>query len=147
MCRRASRTDLPECIREIGTLDRSGCLERWEASFGSPPPKHLSIRFLQRVLIHDLQCRVLGGYSVPVRRTLRSAMSNGAGQGKASPVPSPGAHLVREWNGRTYRVEVTTSGYVLDGQSNRSLSAVARRITGANWSGPRFFGLTERRVR
>ncbi|SDL83713.1 DUF2924 domain-containing protein [Aliiruegeria lutimaris] len=146
MARRVLQTDLPELIREIEAFDRAGCLVRWEASFGGPPPKYLSIRFLQRVLIHDLQCRVLGWYSVPVRRVLKSAMPNGAGQGKASPAPSPGAHLVREWNGRTYRVEVTASGYVLDGQSYRSLSAVARRITGANWSGPRFFGLTERRA-
>ena len=146
MARRVSQADLPEHIREIETLDRAGCLERWKSSFGLPPPKYLSVRFLQRVLIHDLQCRILGGYSGPVRRALKSAMPNGAGQGKASPIPSPGAHLVREWNGRTYRVEVTGSGYVLDGQAYRSLSAVARRITGANWSGPRFFGLTDRRA-
>ena len=63
---------------------------------------------------------------------------------KAAPV-SPGAHLVREWNGRTYRVEVTEEGYVLDRMTYRSLSAVAKRITGTAWSGPRFFGLTGKR--
>ena len=47
-------------------------------------------------------------------------------------------------NGRTYQVEVTQSGYVMDGKSYRSLTAIAKRITGANWSGPRFFGLINR---
>jgi hypothetical protein len=56
----------------------------------------------------------------------------------------PGSVLLREWNGLTYSVEVTPEGYVLEGQSFRSLSGVARRITGANWSGPRFFGLKQR---
>ena len=58
---------------------------------------------------------------------------------------SPGTHLVREWNGRTYRVEVTDEGYVLDGTTYGSVSAVAKRITGTAWSGPRFFGLSGKR--
>ncbi|WP_439604254.1 DUF2924 domain-containing protein [Shinella sp.] len=54
---------------------------------------------------------------------------------------SPGTRLLREWNGRQHNVEVAEDGYILDGKTYRSLSAVARRITGAHWSGPRFFGL------
>lgn len=53
----------------------------------------------------------------------------------------PGTHLVREWNGRTYQVEVLENGFRLDGKYYRSLSAIARKITGAHWSGPRFFGM------
>lgn len=54
----------------------------------------------------------------------------------------PGTVLVREWDAREYRVKVTGDGrYELDGQSYKSLSAVARAITGAHWSGPAFFGL------
>lgn len=54
----------------------------------------------------------------------------------------PGTVLVREWDAREYRVKVTDDGrYELDGQSYKSLSAVARAITGAHWSGPAFFGL------
>ncbi|WP_420558409.1 DUF2924 domain-containing protein [Roseovarius sp.] len=56
----------------------------------------------------------------------------------------PGAHLVREWNGRTCQVEVTDTGYHLEGRSWRSLSAIARHITGTNGSGPRFFGFDGR---
>ncbi len=56
-------------------------------------------------------------------------------------VLSPGARLLREWNGRQHFVDVVEEGYVFDGKTYRSLSAVAKRITGAHWSGPRFFGL------
>jgi hypothetical protein len=52
-----------------------------------------------------------------------------------------GTHLVREWNGRTYQVEALEKGFRLDGKTYRSLSAIAKKITGAHWSGPRFFGL------
>ena len=52
-----------------------------------------------------------------------------------------GARLMREWNGRMHVVDVTDGGFVFDGKTYRSLSAIARRITGVNWSGPRFFGL------
>jgi hypothetical protein len=63
----------------------------------------------------------------------------------AAPAIGAGAHLVREWNGRTYRVEVLADGYRMDGRAYRSLSAIARRITGTAWSGPRFFGRAERK--
>ena len=54
---------------------------------------------------------------------------------------SPGTRLMREWNGRTYVVDVVEGGFVLDGRTYTSLSAVAIHITGTHWSGPRFFGL------
>ena len=53
----------------------------------------------------------------------------------------PGTRLLREWNGRQHFVEVVDKGFIFDGKTYRSLSAIARRITGAHWSGPRFFGL------
>lgn len=52
-----------------------------------------------------------------------------------------GTRLMREWNGRMHVVEVTDQGLIFDGKAFRSLSAIARRITGVRWSGPRFFGL------
>ena len=53
----------------------------------------------------------------------------------------PGTRLMREWNGRTYQVEVVLGGFVMEGRTYRSLSAIAKHITGAHWSGPRFFGI------
>ena len=68
-------------------------------------------------------------------------------QGAAAPAGSvsAGTHLVREWNGRTYQVEVIDNGYRFDGKTYPSLTTIAKRITGTHWSGPRFFGLTPKR--
>ncbi|MDN5929285.1 MAG: DUF2924 domain-containing protein [Hyphomicrobiales bacterium] len=55
--------------------------------------------------------------------------------------PVAGARLLRDWNGRTHVIDVIENGYLYDGSVYRSLSAIARRITGVHWSGPRFFGL------
>jgi hypothetical protein len=60
---------------------------------------------------------------------------------KASPKIKPGARLLREWNGTTHVVDVLPDGFLWNGTRHRSLSAIARAITGARWSGPRFFGI------
>ena len=54
---------------------------------------------------------------------------------------TPGARLMREWGGRTHVVDVIDSGYVFETKVYLSLSAIAGKITGVHWSGPRFFGL------
>lgn len=63
------------------------------------------------------------------------------GSGAHRSIPLPGARLIREWNGQRYVVEVVDGGFVMDGVSYRSLTSIAFKITGARWSGPRFFGL------
>jgi hypothetical protein len=146
MGRAASQTNLPDQVREIATLDRGSCIERWAAVFGAAPPRYLSVPFMQRVLARELQIRELGNYPPQIRRALKAALGDGQRGEQPRRSTSPGSHLLREWNGRTYRVEVTASGYVLDGQTYASLSTAAKRITGAHWSGPRFFGLTPKRA-
>ena len=61
--------------------------------------------------------------------------------GGAAPALAPGSRLIREWRGRTHTVDVLDSGFRCDGKQYRSLSEIARAITGGRWSGPRFFGL------
>ncbi|MCF6446186.1 DUF2924 domain-containing protein, partial [Nereida sp. MMG025] len=107
--------------------------------FGAPPCKHLSVAFMQRVLLWEAQGSVFGLVPKSTKRKIAAA-ANGKATSKASKT-QPGDVLVREWNGRTYRVEVTTSGYVMDGKPWRSLTALVKHITGAHWSGPRFFGV------
>ena len=80
--------------------------------------------------------------SIGDRRAL-AAIASGRRAVDAVPQPtSAGAGFVREWNGRLYRVQVVNGGHEMDNVRYRSLSAVARKITGTAWSGPRFFGLT-----
>lgn len=130
-------------IKDIENWDREQCLEAWIAQTGTEPGSRMSPKFLRKALIFELQCKELGGHSAAVRRQLRSEVGSAA----APPVQAltPGTQLVREWNGRVYRVEVTADGFEMDAQSYSSLSAVAKRITGAEWSGPRFFGLKKPR--
>jgi len=134
-------TDQPDevsiLIAEIEALDRTQCIKRWREIFGRPQPKYLSPQFMKRVLIWETQNRAIGGVSAKTTRRLKQIASG-------NPVPvmaKPGSRLVREWNGRTYQVEVIGGGYVMDGKTWRSLSAIAKHITGAHWSGPRFFGV------
>ena len=125
-------------IEDIETWDRSRCLEAWMVLTGAVPGSRLSPRFLRKALIFELQCKELGGHSAAIRRQMRA----GAEPATASTQTlTSGSQLVREWNGRVYRVEVLADGFDMDGVRYSSLSAIAKRITGADWSGPRFFGL------
>jgi hypothetical protein len=135
-----------------GASDRAALKSDWEETFGSPPPLYLSLGFMQKALAYERQCKSAGGLSAVTRRALAAAMTRGRPRRGATgqrdpgpPVAGAGAVLVREWNGRTYRVEVLKKGYRFDGRTWASLSAIARRITGTSWSGPRFFGLTPKR--
>ncbi len=131
----------------ILSLERPECIDRWVRRFGHMPPKHVSVQFMRKVLAYEEQVRLFGGHSRVVRKALKTALKKGKPRKESvsSTTPfvqlRPGTHLVREWNGRTYQVEVLDDGFRLDGRTYRSLSAIARKITGAHWSGPRFFGL------
>jgi hypothetical protein len=129
--------------------DRARLQKEWEVAIGLPPPPFLSVRIMENALAHEAQCKAKGGLPAPMRRAL-ARVADGE---SSAPIPAtsatlrPGAHLVREWNGRTYQVEVLDKGFRMDGRTWPSLSALARHITGTQWSGPRFFGLANRRER
>jgi hypothetical protein len=126
---------------EIETMDRAALLAAWSEVFQSPVPKGLSQSFLRRFLAFEVQARQFGGLPKNFLADLEKRI-DGKG-GKMDATPKPGGRLLREWNGTTHTVEVTDAGYRWNGQTHRSLSSVARAITGARWSGPRFFGLKE----
>jgi hypothetical protein len=133
------------------TFDRERCLALWKKQFGHGPPKHASVEFMKKVFLQEAQVRTFGGHSRAVRHVLKECLKeprNRKAQLGTKSIPSPaalrpGTHLIREWNGRIYKVEITTDGFQMDGKDYRSLTAIARKITGAAWSGPRFFGLAK----
>lgn len=108
----------------------------------------LSRDLLIRSILYKLQERALGGLSKSILRKLSQTGIETA-TGKRGSVPSialkPGTRLVREWHGTTHTVVIHADGVEWKGQRYPSLSVVARQITGARWSGPRFFGLKIRR--
>ena len=105
----------------------------------------LTRALLRRVLAYERQCRPHGGHSAATRRAL-ATMANGTPKHSApAGSVSAGTHLIREWNGRTYQVEVLDNGYRFDGKTYPSLTTITKRITGTHWPGPRFFGLTPKR--
>jgi hypothetical protein len=130
-------------LAELATLSPAQLKERWAMVEGSAPP-NVTPALLRRLLAQRLQERRFGGLAPAVRRELLRIAAGEPGASPARPRKplTVGTRLVREWNGRTITVEVSDSGFQHAGRSWRSLSEIARHVTGAHWSGPRFFGLT-----
>jgi Protein of unknown function (DUF2924) len=142
--------DVAEVERQIAELvDRSTQDLRvaWRELHRTGPPQGLSRDLLVRALAHQLQEQTHGGTSRAQRRRLqRLAREFEKGSGSSDPdtVLRTGTTLVREWRGHAHTVLVREDGFEYEGRHYRSLTVIAERITGANWSGPRFFGLTKR---
>ena len=129
-------------VAEIEVMDRPQLVAFWRDVFDASPPKNLSRPFLRRTLAFEVQARAIGG----LPKGFMSKLNRAAGEDapKRSPGLQPGGRLLREWNGVTHVVDVTEQGFRWRDQTWRSLSVIAREITGAHWSGPRFFGLAGR---
>lgn len=137
--------EVASAVAGLADLDRAGLVTRWRAAYGVPPPRKLSRALMEKALVYEIQCAAFGGLPSATKRALRSAAPS---KGRSSAVRrslSPGARLVREWNGIVHEVDVVGDDYIWQGETYRSLTAIACRITGAKWSGPRFFGLAGRR--
>jgi hypothetical protein len=117
-------------LARLAVLDRAGCLELWNTSFGCEAPRYLSAVFMRKALAREVQCRLLGGLAASDVRSLRSIAKGKTSAVRPTATLTAGTHLLREWNGGTYQVEVTNSCYVMDGKTYRSLTAIAKRITG-----------------
>lgn len=131
---------------QLQDLERADLVQlraEWRRLFGSDPPR-LSRDLLSRALAYRVQERAFGGLSRANVRRLQDLAKDrpDADSGPGRPVLlRPGAKLVREWHGRTHVVTVTEAGFGYAGASYASLTEIAKLITGAHWSGPRFFGL------
>ena len=146
--RRGDRTagDLEVKIRELADLPRPDLTERWRQLYRAAPPKGISRPLLTRAVAYGMQVKRTGGLKPAVRRQLRKVTEGGSAPatGLKTAKIAPGMRLIREWNGSSHVVEAVDGGFLWNGKRYGSLSAVARAITGARWSGPRFFGLESR---
>ncbi len=136
---------LTEKLAALADLDAVGLRAEWRRLYRSHPPKRAGRDLLARAIAYKLQERALGGLSAAAKRKLRAfAEQLDRGDGTAFDAGislKPGAKLVREWHGEIYSVMALEQGFEFNGRRYRSLSRIAREITGAHWSGPRFFGL------
>ena len=132
-------------VARLGTLSPAELRVQWKGLTGTDPP-NLGTALLRRLLAHRLQEKRLGALPVMVVRELeRTALSGPLPVvTRATTTLAPGARLIREWQNRTIAVLTTERGFVWEEREYRSLSQIAREVTGAHWSGPRFFGLTAR---
>jgi Protein of unknown function (DUF2924) len=139
--------DLEELAREITrlpALDVPALRQRWAALFGDDPAPHLGRTLLIRATAYRLQEKALAGLKPSTQRVLDRIADNRS-KDALQYVPqrraSAGTVLMREWHGVSHRVTVLDHEVVYRDRHYKSLSEVARAITGSRWSGPLFFGL------
>jgi hypothetical protein len=123
----------------------------WRRQYRGEPPSKLSRDLLIRALAYKIQEQASRGPDAALKRRLRTLaeqLAAGADISRsAGTTLKLGARLVREWRGQTHTVTVVENGFDYDGQRFRSLSQIAKAITGVHWSGPRFFGVARRSAR
>lgn len=139
--------DVARALARVSALTIFELRIEWRRLHRAPPPMRLSRDLLIRGISYKLQEKACGGLSKAVARKLESLSADPSLRNKSKPsLPislKPGVRLVREWRGTTHLVLICTEGVEWRGRRYPSLSAVAREITGARWSGPRFFGLSK----
>jgi len=116
--------------------------ERWKLMEDGTAPR-VTISLLRPLLAQRLQERRHGALPALIARELLrvvSARTDTAPHRRGIEL-TPGTRLVRDWNGNTISVDVLVEGFAYDNRTWRSLSEITRHVTGAHWSGPRFFGL------
>lgn len=138
---------LADRLAVLPTLGVGDLRLEWRRLFRAEPPR-LSRDIMTRAIAYRLQEITQGGLSKVTQRRLMTLANQLETDGRIAPLPGPrikpGSRLVREWHARTHTVSVTDNGFEFQGKTYRSLTQIAFEITGAKWSGPRFFGLTQR---
>jgi hypothetical protein len=136
--------ELSQKISALNDLTAQQLRDEWRRVYRGQPPR-LSRDLLIRIIAYRMQELAYGGLSKATQRNLAALTKELAATGHISPARNirlrPGARLVREWRGRTHTIVVTEDGFEYAGKTYSSLTTIAGVITGAHWSGPRFFGL------
>jgi hypothetical protein len=136
-------------LTELEAMSTSALYSRW-AELSDDPIPQVPERLLRRMIAYRVQERRYGGLPLALRKAILDEESSSArkqGQNATTEL-QPGTCLIREWQGKTISVVVAEDGMVeWEGEKYRSLSEIARIVTGTRWSGPRFFGLGQKHGR
>ena len=133
-------------IAQLRSLARSELLDLWQSAYRRPAPQGLRRELLVPFLAYKIQENVYGGLKRSSRAELRRIARNLEIPERRRKVKTPihfkaGTRLIRTWHGKPHEVTIIESGFVYRGTKYKSLSQIARNITGTQWSGPAFFGL------
>jgi hypothetical protein len=132
-----------EALQEMSVHDLRSL---WEKVFGYQAPATAKSTFLRRAIAWKIQVKAHGGVKPETHKLLLRiakdpSLAKSPKVSDAVPEIKPGTRLLRSWDGKTHEVIVTPQGYLWRGKTWKSLSRIAREITGTSWSGPTFFGL------
>jgi hypothetical protein len=140
-------------IAALPKLNLAQLQAKWRRDLKQAPPHHVRKQLLVPLLAYKLQEQAYGGLKPDVKRRLRELAATfsretkkGGRQFTVTTRIKPGTRLIRQWEGKTHQVMVIESGFEYNGEQYKSLSVIARLITGTRWSGPMFFGLKGRRL-
>jgi hypothetical protein len=138
--------DTAKALDSLPKLGATDLRRLWAQAFGQPLTLRVQKDLLIKFLAYRLQEQAYGGLrSATVKRLQKLASEFAHADSPPASIDSPrfkpGTRLIREWQGKTFEVTVMDRGFAFRGDRYGSLSEIAREITGARWSGPRFFGL------
>src|SRR5215469_13491493 len=148
----AQPTNLQRQLKELKELKPEELRRRWQTLFGSNSPLKILASLMIQAIARRMQEKVFGTLKPSTQRLLQK-IAEDAGAGSKVPTtgkkiqPRVGTILVREWHGTKHQVSVVKDGFLYRSKRYRSLSQIARTITGTQWSGPLFFGLKSRTER
>lgn len=146
MVRQSSNLDALEAeIDRVRSLGLDGLRTRWRTIFRSSPPPALTKDLMARVIAWNIQEQALGGLDAATEKLLDGFARGEKLEGRRR--LKPGTVLVREYQGERHTVTVVPGGFLWQNATHRSLSIIARAITGTAWNGPRFFGLRSPGIR
>lgn len=131
-------------LQRLKDLNREELLKRWRTLYEQEAPASLSKQLLIHAIAYRMQEKALGGLKPTTQRFLKQCLSERQPSFSANNLKI-GTRLLREWHGNTYEVTILEKEVLFNGKRYRSLTEVARLITGVNWSGPSFFGLKKKR--
>ena len=143
--------DIPAQIAQLAAFSRQQLLELWQKLYRRAAPQGIRRELMVPFLAYRIQENAYGGLKPSTRSELRRIARNleespASARLRSRPRIKSGTRIFRDWRSETHEVIVTEAGYEYRGASYRSLSEIARKITGVRWSGPAFFRLNGNRL-
>jgi hypothetical protein len=140
--------EISEKLAKLPEMGKSALCDLWRTHFKRVAPAGIRKELMIRMLAYRIQEEAFGGLDPKISRRLAQIANSLSKNPKmvltSVARASTGTQLIRSWQGKTHTVTVEESGYQYQGRKYRSLSEIARHITGTQWSGPLFFGLKSR---